>query len=79
MKEVRRIKFTGKNLNDVFALPCVMMIRKASLSPLLVCHQSKMVTDRYMALPGDDIVEYSDGMWGIYHQPSAISPQPSSE
>ncbi len=77
MKEVRRIKFTGKNLNDVFALPCVVMIKKVSLSPLLVCRESMTVTNRYMALPGDDIVEYDDGLWEIVPQPSAISPQPS--
>ena len=36
MKEVRRIKFTGKNLNDVFALPCVHKIIKIIDTPQLV-------------------------------------------
>ena len=34
MKEVRRIKFTGKNLNDIFFLPCVSKIYKKDGKPM---------------------------------------------
>ena len=43
MKEVRRVKFTGKNLNDVFALPCVKKIIKIVNKPQLVINPFLMV------------------------------------
>lgn len=68
MKEVRRIKFTGKNLNDVFALPCVDKIVKIIDTPQLVLDTRVMAFPpliRTTARPGDELVEYDDGLWEI--------------
>ncbi len=67
MKELRRIKFTGKNLNDVFALPCVRKIIKIVNRPQLVIDSFMLVGNPLMdvARPGDELVEYEDGRWEI--------------
>ncbi len=67
MKEVRRVKFTGKNLNDVFALPCVRKIIKIVNKPQLVINPFLMVGNPLMdvARIGDELVEYDNGKWEI--------------
>ena len=69
MKEVRRVKFTGKNLNDVFALPCVRKIIKIDDKPLLVINQFMIVgnplMDAVVVRIGDELVEYDNGQWEI--------------
>ena len=70
MKEVRRIKFTGKNLNDVFALPCVSKIVKKKGQPRLVIDETTVID---IASIGDDLVEYDNGEWDI------IKPLPTSK
>lgn len=67
MKEKRRIKFTGKNLNDVFALPCVRKIIKIVSRPQLVIDSFMLVGNPLMgvARPGDELVEYENGKWEI--------------
>jgi hypothetical protein len=68
MKEVRRIKFTGKNLNDVFALPCVDKIVKIINRPQLVINPSILLkTSSNVANIGDELVEYEDEQWEIVH------------
>ena len=70
MKEVRRIKFTGKNLNDVFLLPCVKRINKIGTMPELVFNHKMM--DGFSQLtgePGDELVEYDNGLWKVIRQP----------
>lgn len=67
MKEVRRIKFTGKNLNDVFALPCVYKIMKVADRPKLYLLRNMLVVPHLtnVVLPGKSIVEYDNGLWQI--------------
>lgn len=67
MKEKRRIKFTGKNLNDVFALPCVRKIIKIVNRPQLVIDSFMLVGNPLInvAFPGDELVEYENGKWEI--------------
>ena len=67
MKEVRRIKFTGKNLNDVFALSCVSKIVKVKGQPRLVIDSDKIVNYPMLNIAsiGDDLVEYDNGEWDI--------------
>ena len=64
MKKVREIEFTGKNLNDVFALPCVVSIVKVEDQPMLILNQRRTIGD-YLADPGDTLVEYENGKWWI--------------
>ena len=67
MKEIRRIKFTGKNLNDVFALPCVKKIIKIDNQPTLVIYSFLLVGYPLndVVRIGDELVEYDNGMWKI--------------
>ena len=67
MKEVRRIKFTGKNLNDVFTLPCVASIKKVLGMPLLSVYPIMLVcpSSARLVRPGNELVEYEDGNWEI--------------
>lgn len=68
MKEVRRVKFTGKNLNDVFALPCVKkIIKMLDDKPHLAITPFLLVGDpwRDVAHIGDELVEYDNGQWEI--------------
>ena len=60
MKKVREIEFTGKNLNDVFALPCVVAIVKVEDQPMLILNQRKVIAE-YLVDPGDTLVEYENG------------------
>lgn len=74
MPIIRQIEFTGKNLNDIFNLPCVQSIRKSTydLEPIVKLWESYMrIRDFSEALIGDTLVEYDDGKWGII-QPSVI-------
>ena len=64
MKKVREIEFTGKNLNDVFALPYVVAIVKVEDQPMLILNQRKVIAE-YLVDPGDTLVEYENGKWWI--------------
>ena len=68
MKEVRRIQFTNKNLNDVFALPCVLSVTKTNTNrgeePILVL-RNECARFSNMVYVGETLVEYDDGTWDI--------------
>ena len=64
MKKVREIEYTGKNLNDVFALPCVMAIIKVEGQPMLSLNR-RITISQYLADPGDTLIEYENGKWFI--------------
>ena len=61
---VRRIQFTGKNLNDIFELPCTSNIIKLDNKPYLILHV-QMARANHVAKVGNTLVEYDDGMWDI--------------
>ena len=67
MQEVRRRKFTGKNLNDMFTLPCVVGIKKVLSNPLLDIDPGLLVcpSSARLVRSGDELVEYEDGKWEI--------------
>ena len=64
MKIIRKIEFTVKNLNDVFALPCVLAIFKIEDQPMLILNH-RMAIGEYLADPGDTLEEYENGKWWI--------------
>ncbi len=66
MNEVRKIKFTGKNLNDMFKLPCVKNIMKIRNCPYLILH-NRMTNGCNIVEPSDWLVEHSDGKWEVKH------------
>ena len=63
-KIVRKIEFTGKNLNDVFKLPCVKAILKVEGQPMLILYPSKTYGISFVN-PGDTLVQYTDKMWDV--------------
>ena len=65
MKVRRRICFTGKNLNDVFNLPCVKCVMKTDQAePALVLYPQKLKRSQKMiTFKGDTLVQYEDGSW----------------
>lgn len=67
MKEKRRITFTGKNLNDIFKLEPVYKIMKVSGVPKVFLRSEMllMLSPSVVACPGDQLVEYDNGLWEI--------------
>jgi hypothetical protein len=67
MKEVRRIKFTGKNLNDIFFLPCVSKIYKRDGNPMPFIYPYMLLecSGLNYLLPNAELVEYDNGKWNI--------------
>ena len=65
MRIIRKIQFTGKNLNDVFALPCVYALLKQTHGELWLMLRVDMTHDNYIARIGHTLVEYDDGTWDI--------------
>lgn len=64
MKIVRKIEFTGKNLNDVFRLPCVKTIMKIGAEPVIILSAVK-TRESTVCNVGDTLVQYTDGKWDI--------------
>ena len=61
----QKIHFTGKNLNDVFFLPCVAGILKDGDGPFLVlCIERMSDCSHYVGI-GDWLVEEDDGKWHV--------------
>lgn len=68
MKIQKTIVFTGKNLNDVFGLPCVKAIMKPDKedgTAVLVCYRAMMCGLNNLAYTGDTLIQYTDGTWEI--------------
>lgn len=70
MKKIRQIKFTGKNLNDVFNLPCVKNIMKyesiVECVPILILDRLKVeVNSKTTVEVGDTLVQYANGKWAV--------------
>lgn len=61
-----KIQFTGKNLNDVFGLPCVKAILKVDGKPVLVLWNYMMISSlRCIAEIGDTLIQYDNGKWEV--------------
>lgn len=67
MKEILRIEFTGKNINDIFSLPCVKAIRKTRWGKIIAIFNNS----NFVRI-GDTIVEYDNGKWGIIRKGEKI-------
>lgn len=65
MKIIRQITYTGKNLNDVFALPCVKGIIKVNNAPYLVLWRDVVHGEKNIARDGDVLVQYTNGKWSV--------------
>lgn len=65
MKINKVIKFTGKNLNDVFDLPCVKAIIKSGDDPILVLWSDKTIGVEHTVIKGDLLIQYENGKWFV--------------
>ena len=65
MKIKRLIKYTGKNLNDVFPLPCVKAIIKSGDEPILVLWPDKTIGMERTCSKGQTLVQYENGQWFV--------------
>ena len=70
MRIIRQIEFTGKNLNDIFNLPCVWKILKGLDKKPVVVVYNNMLKDQNQRLHdccyvGDFLVEFENGQWAI--------------
>ena len=69
MKIIRQIEFTGKNLNDIFNLPCVKCVLKVGRKPVLVIWGDMMndPSQRTNACChiGQTLIEYDNCKWAI--------------
>lgn len=76
----QRVQITGKNINDIFRLPCVTsvrkLIRKTKDNDLVVSNgEDHFVVDfafspdaslaGMIAYPGDCLIEEDDGSWRL--------------
>lgn len=80
MTEKQRITITGKNINDIFNLPCVYRIDKDPDGILAWCRPTMMI-DRHperesgmymLAQVGDTLVEYDNGKWEVIRKQNGI-------
>lgn len=68
MRVKQRIKFTGKNLHEMFYLPCVKSILKADDDkPVLVMKPETLYhcNTTCVAFTGDFIEELENGSWQV--------------
>ena len=68
MKLKQRIKFSGRNLNEVFSLECVKaIIKDDEQDPVLIMRPEKMRNDclTHVVFIGDFIEEYDNGIWNV--------------
>ena len=76
MKIIRQIEFTGKNLNDIFNLPCVQSILKSTydLEPIVMLWEDYTLDCSYdkEVCIGDTLVEYDNGKW-VAKPPNPLS------
>ena len=58
----QKIHFTGKNLNDIFYLPCVVGIGKDGSNKPFLCLKNYLLSYAYV---GDWLVEEDNGTWSV--------------
>lgn len=62
----QKIQFSGRHLDDIFALPCVSSIIKSSDgTPILTFRPEYQEGFPIIAFPGDWLVEQDNGKWRI--------------
>ena len=61
----QKIHFTGKNLNDVFFLPCVGAIMKEDSGEPFLVLRNGLSDGFHYAVIGDWLVEEDDGKWHV--------------
>lgn len=67
-KVIQKIKIE-KNVNDIFALPCVVGVRKQKLPGKMIVFFSPTCSgyEEKEAFSGESLVEYDDGKWDVVY------------
>jgi hypothetical protein len=68
MRVKQRIKFTGKNLHEIFNLPCVKsMLKDDDDKPVLIMKPEKLYhcNNTCVVFVGDFIEELDNGTWQV--------------
>lgn len=69
MQLIKRIEFTGKNLNDMFSLPCVKAIMKVNNKPVLILYNTAVAFRAYNTVEiGNILIQYDNGIWEVLKQ-----------
>lgn len=85
MKKLFSIELTGKNINDMFALPCVDMVLKGKtgIPMLFLKHNMMLEGSSLLVYPGQMVCMYDNGLYGIedpfYKAPEANEPSTHDE
>ena len=66
MKVILDIHFNGKNINDIYNLPCVMAVTKDAGGKPAAILKSTHTKGRTIARIGDHICQYESGLWQVY-------------
>lgn len=61
----QRITIEGRNVNDLFRLPCVRGIYRRNDGGLVCCVQANGAGENTLATIGDSLVEDDDGLWSV--------------
>lgn len=71
MKVILDIHFNGKNINDIFKLPCVKSVTKDKNDKPEVLLKRESTNGRLIAHIGDHICQYESGLWQVYGSEAA--------
>lgn len=71
MKVILDIHFNGKNINDIFKLPCVKSVTKDKNDKPEVLLKREFTNGRLIAHIGDHFVKYESGLWQVYGSDAA--------
>lgn len=71
MKVVLDLFFSGKNVNDIYNLPCVMAIMKDKNGKPAAVLSKEHTKGRTISRIGDHIVKYESGVWQVYGSAAA--------
>lgn len=66
MKVILDISFDGRNINDIYNLPCVMAVTKDAGGKPAVLLKETHTKGRTIARLGDHICQYENGLWQVY-------------
>ena len=76
MKVILDISFDGRNINDIYNLPCVMAVTKDAVTkdaggkPAVILKRTH-TKGRTIARLGDHICQYESGLWQVYGSEAA--------
>lgn len=66
MNIIQKVSFDGKNINDVFQLPCVKSVEKGENGRPYLSLFPHYTEGRLTVQIGDALVQYETGMWQVF-------------